>query len=50
MRKHDHAVYAALKANDYKWPDHLTSGIMFYDGERITVAEFTRAARFYVGF
>jgi hypothetical protein len=23
-----------------KWPENLTSGVMFYEGERITRAEF----------
>lgn len=28
-----------------KWPKELTSGIMFYEGQRITIEEFTYYAR-----
>lgn len=31
----------------YKWPTQLTSGIMFYDGERITIEEFAAQVRLF---
>lgn len=26
----------ACRSHDYEWPERLTSGIMFYNGDRIT--------------
>lgn len=26
--------------HDYKWPKELSSGVMFFDGQRITIEEF----------
>lgn len=33
-------VRRAAYWHDYKWPEQLSSGIMFFDGERITIEEF----------
>jgi hypothetical protein len=38
-------VKAARHASGGKWPEELPSGVMFYMGERITRAEFERAAK-----
>jgi len=29
----------------YKWPPELISGVMFYDGLRITIEEFKKKAK-----
>lgn len=35
----------AIAEYDYKWPKQLTSGVMYYLGQRITVEEFKKEAR-----
>lgn len=35
----------AVSAHLLVWPEQLTSGVMFYEGERITRAEFEAEAR-----
>ena len=43
------AITLACAHFNYKWPKELTSGVMFYEGFRITVKEFNERARdFYV--
>lgn len=32
---------------NYHWPDQLTSGIMFFEGERITVEEFMEQVKLF---
>lgn len=39
------AIEKAVRANGSKWPQELTSGVMFYMGERITKPEFDAVAR-----
>lgn len=34
------AIKLACAAYDYRWPRHLSSGVMFYEGFRITIQEF----------
>lgn len=38
-------IARAVAAHDRKWPEQLTSGVMFYQGERITKAEFLAEVR-----
>lgn len=42
-------IRRAIAYSDYKWPAHLTSGIMLYEGERITVEEFMEQVRLFKG-
>ncbi|WP_293705992.1 hypothetical protein [Stenotrophomonas sp. UBA7606] len=37
-------VVRAVLANGGKWPEQLTSGVMFYEGRRITYTEFMKVA------
>jgi len=39
------AIKRATRDYDYKWPKQLWSGVMFYDGYRITIQEFNEWAR-----
>jgi hypothetical protein len=39
------ALANACRSYNYKWPKELSSGVMFYDGERITIQEFNAWAR-----
>jgi len=39
------AIQMACAECDYRWPKQLTSGIMFYDGYRITIQEFNKWAK-----
>lgn len=38
-------VSRAVDAHGRKWPEQLTSDVMFYEGERITQAEFSAEVR-----
>lgn len=38
------AILAAVRDNSNQWPAQLSSGIMFYDGQRITIDEFIKYA------
>jgi len=38
-------IVRAVLANNRKWPDELTSGVMFFEGQRITYTEFMEVAR-----
>ncbi|WP_434033554.1 hypothetical protein [Cupriavidus sp. a3] len=38
-------ISRAVAANGRQWPEQLTSGVMFYEGERITRAEFLAEVR-----
>lgn len=40
-------VRRACAFHDYKWPKQLTSGIMFFEGERVTIEEFKKQARLF---
>lgn len=42
---HDIHVSRAVEAWDGKWPKVLTSGVLFYEGARITRAEFMKVAQ-----
>lgn len=39
----DSRLYSAVIANHGIWPSSLISGVMFYDGLRITVEDFIKA-------
>lgn len=39
----DQVIRECVQANNRRWPEQLTSGVMFYRGERITQEEFTAA-------
>lgn len=39
----DDRIYRAVAAWGGKWPEQLESGVMFYDGLRITRVEFEAA-------
>lgn len=39
----DSRVYSAVIANKGLWPKDLVSGVMFYNGCKITVADFVAA-------
>ncbi|TWI04851.1 hypothetical protein IP90_00991 [Luteimonas cucumeris] len=39
----DRRVYSAVIACNGVWPAELVSGVMFYDGYRVTAAEFIAA-------
>lgn len=38
-------IREAVIHHKYKWPEQLTSGVMFYRGERITIKEFNQAKK-----
>lgn len=38
-------IARAVQAHGWAWPEQLTSGVMFYEGERITKAEFLAEVR-----
>lgn len=42
-------IRRACADNDYKWPEQLTSGVMFCEGERITIEEFMEQVRLFKG-
>ena len=39
------AIQQACRDCKYKWPKELSNGVMFYNGERITIGEFNKWAR-----
>ena len=39
------AIQLACAYFNYKWPKELTSGVMFYEGYKITIQEFNLWAR-----
>lgn len=39
----DPRLYSAVIAHGGVWPSSLISGVMFYDGLRITVEDFVKA-------
>lgn len=41
----DLAITLACAHFSYKWPKQLTSGVMFYEGYKITIQEFNTWAR-----
>ena len=38
-------IASACRDHNYKWPKVLTTGVMFYNGYRITIDEFNEWAR-----
>jgi hypothetical protein len=44
------AIKLACRDCDYKWPKELFTGVMFYNGYRITIEEFTELARMFKGY
>lgn len=45
MNSKETAIKLACRDCDYKWPKELSSGVMFYGGQRITIQEFNAWAR-----
>jgi hypothetical protein len=41
----DFAIKLACAYYNYKWPPRMTSGVMFYEGYKITIQEFNEFAR-----
>ena len=37
------AIRSALSYHNYKWPKELWTGVMFYEGYKITIEEFEKA-------
>ncbi|WP_426269208.1 hypothetical protein ACN9MB_13350 [Dyella kyungheensis] len=42
---HEDALCTAVSVYNGKWPDELTSGVLFYYGQRITRSEFETYAK-----
>lgn len=42
-------LYRAIAYHDYKWPAELTSGVLFFEGELITVKDFMEAVKLFKG-
>jgi len=40
MSSKQEAIKRACYFYNYKWPHSLPSGVMFFDGQRITIGEF----------
>ena len=40
-------IFRAINYYGYKWPEELISGIMFFEGETITVGEFMSAVKIF---
>ena len=40
-------IRMACRYFNYKWPEQLSSGVMFYFGERITIEEFNKQANLF---
>jgi hypothetical protein len=38
----------AIAHYNYKWPKELTSGVMFFEGQRITIEEFKKECRLFL--
>jgi hypothetical protein len=38
-------IYLACVWHEYRWPKELTSGVMFFNGQRITIKEFNEVAK-----
>lgn len=49
MSKRQRIIARACEANGWKFPKQLTSGVMFYEGQHITIHEFNEVVRFYKG-
>lgn len=45
MRANISTIRAACAHYNYVWPKQLESGIMYFDGARITIEEFNKEAR-----
>jgi len=41
------AIRLACRDYNYKWPKHLFTGVMMYEGFRITIEEFNKEARLF---
>lgn len=46
MNKKD-AIKLACAFYDYKWPTELCSGVMFYEGHKITLEEFNEWSKLF---
>lgn len=40
-------VRMACAYRDYKWPEELTSGVMFFDGQRVTIEAFQEQVKLF---
>lgn len=49
MFDHKSVVRECVAHCNYKWPKQLTSGIMFFRGERITIEEFMEQVKLLKG-
>ena len=49
MERKTAIIARACEANNWKFPESLTSGVMFYEGEHITIHEFNEVVKFYKG-
>lgn len=49
VRDKNEAIQNACAAYSYKWPKELSSGVMFYNGFKITIDEFNKWARKFKG-
>lgn len=41
------AIRSALAHYSYKWPKELWTGVMFYQGHKITIEEFNAQAKLF---
>ena len=46
MEPTDEAVAAVVIQYEGKWPSTLYSGVLYYEGYRITILDFARVAQF----
>lgn len=40
-------IRKAIAFNNYQWPNQLTSGIMYFEGYRITIEEFMEQCKLF---
>lgn len=40
-------VRRACFFHDYKWPHYLSSGIMFFEGKRVTIEDFKEQSKLF---
>ena len=43
----DEVLFRVVAEYKYKWPSEITSGVLFFEGYRITIHEFKKAARLF---
>lgn len=47
MKNNIFIIRMACAFYNYRWPEILSSGIMFFHGQRITIEEFNKQARLF---